>query len=88
MKELLTSTDFKRYRKKQLEEIVKLVKGEIWCSNPDYAYIKGAIEMGRKMIRLPEELITDNAYKARLSQQVQEDLNRLVVEMTRGDIDA
>ena len=85
MKELLTSTDFKRYRKKQVEEIVLFLKARLFNDNLDPAYLRGAIEMGWKMIRLPENLITDNAYKAQLAMQVQEDLNRLFVEMTREE---
>ena len=83
MKELLISQDFARYRKKQVEEVVNFIKAHIWSKNLDPSYLKGAIEMGRKLIRLPENLVKDKEYELQLGRNIQEDLNQLVVEMTR-----
>ena len=85
MKDLLTSPDFKRYRKKQVEEIINFIKSNMWKDDTDYSYLKGSIEMARRIIRLPGELVQDKGIAAQLNQDIQADMNRVIVEMIRSE---
>ncbi len=81
-KDLLTSEDFKRYRKAQAKAIVVQVKNLLF-SNTDPKELRGAVEMARKIIRLPESLTEDKSIRDALNRMIQEDLNQIAVELVR-----
>ena len=84
-KDLLISEDFKRYRKAQAKAIVLQIKNLLF-SNSDSKELRGAIEMARKIIRLPESLTEDKNIQDALNRMIQEDLNQIAVELTRETI--
>ena len=84
-KDLLISEDFKRYRKAQAKAIVLQIKNLLF-SNSDSKELRGAIEMARKIIRLPESLTEDKNIRDTLNRMIQEDLNQIAVELVRETI--
>ena len=84
-KDLLISEDFKLYRKAQAKAIVVQVKNLLF-SNTDPKELRGAVEMARKIIRLPEDLTEDKNLQGELNRMIQEDLNQIAVELTRETI--
>ena len=85
LNDLLVSEDFKRYRKAQAKAIVVQVKNLLF-SNTDPKELRGAVEMARKIIRLPEDLTEDKNLQGELNRMIQEDLNQIAVELTRETI--
>lgn len=86
MKDFLVSPEFDKYRKKQLEKVVGFLQARMFESIPDVLFIAGALEMARIFIRLPEELTTDKTVIERIQQHIQEDLNRISIELVRGKL--
>lgn len=80
-KDLIFSEDFKRYRKAQTREIAEFVHTNLYSKNLEYT--SGAMEMARRLIRLPEKLVNDKDMIDDLNRVVQEDLTQLSIEIVR-----
>ena len=88
-KELIFSDDFKAYRKKQLEVVVKYVhnilKDGIY-QEFHAAELQGALKMATKLLKLPSELIGDNNLIDELNRLIQEDLISLTTYLVRENL--
>ena len=62
LKELVTSEDFRKYRKEQVRTIVEYIRPKLF-KGEDLDKLAGALEMANRMIRLPEEVCTDKEAK-------------------------
>ena len=85
MKEMLLSDDFARYRKKQIEAIVRHVN---LFSNPDLREIKGALDMARKLIQLPSMIYEgdDHNFFKEMDEKVKKDIKEFQVRFVRSHI--
>lgn len=54
IKDLLNQTEFTEYRKAEIAEGIEFLKG-VW-SNSDPQYIRGALDMLSRIIRVPERI--------------------------------
>lgn len=54
IKDLLVQDEFTDYRKAEIAEGIEFLKG-IW-SNPETAYVRGALDMLSRIIRVPERI--------------------------------
>jgi len=82
LKDLITSPDFKAYRKAQVRVVASHIKAGIY-GDTDPKTIKGALEMARLLIRLPETLSGDKEIIDELNRNVQEDLTTIATEIVR-----
>ena len=80
-KDLIFSEDFRKYRKAQIREVAEFVNENLYNKGLDH--VAGAMEMARRIIRLPEKLINDKDLIDDLNRVVQEDLTQLSVEIVR-----
>ncbi len=80
-KETLLTNDFKAYRKKQAEEVARAVHAELINPNPDY--LRGLLDMGKKLMSLPSRLINDEKLNLELNKLLNEDLTNLTITMVR-----
>lgn len=80
-KEVLLTDDFKAYRKKQVEEAVRLVDAELKNASPEY--LKGLLDMAARIIKLPSRLIKDEKLDTELNKLTMEDLTDLAVGLVR-----
>ena len=83
MKDLILSDEFARYRKRLVEASVDWLKLQLWDQNMNPDFIRGGLEMARVMIRLPERILDGDKNVDRMNRQIQEDLNRIHVELVR-----
>ena len=64
MQDLLFNEDWQDYRQREIEIGAGYVH-EIWKTNADPQYIRGAVEMLRRIVRIPEDMAkTDEAKQA------------------------
>ncbi|OQB44152.1 MAG: hypothetical protein BWY01_01787 [Synergistetes bacterium ADurb.Bin155] len=54
IKDLLNQEEFTEYRKAEIAEGIEFLKG-VW-SNPETAYVRGALDMLSRIIRVPERI--------------------------------
>jgi len=80
--EFLTSDDFKKYRRKQIQVICELVDKKLWGKEEND--IKGILELSRELLRLPESLCT--GARDQLKRDLVEDYKTLAVELTRAHL--
>lgn len=80
-KELIFTDEFKEYRKRQVDVIVRMVHAELKKPNPDY--LNGLLDMANKLIKLPSALIKDEKLDPQLNKLVTEDLTSLTVKLVR-----
>ena len=80
MQEMFQSEEFRRYRKAVLEEAVAYLSGMVWDGNPE---LKGALEMLRRIIKLPIKL-TGNELLA--SNLIQEDIKDFQMRFIKNHI--
>ena len=80
MQEMFQSKEFRRYRKAVLEEAVAYLSGMVWDGNPE---LKGALEMLRRIIKLPIKL-TGNELLA--SNLIQEDIKDFQMRFIKNHI--
>ena len=81
MKDLIFSEDFARYRRKQIEAVAEYVKSNLFDADPRTMF--GAIEMARRLVRLPEKICQSKEDKEKLNKLIHEDLNGLYATLTR-----
>jgi len=77
---MFQSKEFRRYRKAVLEEAVAYLSGMVWDGNPE---LKGALEMLRRIIKLPIWL-TGNELLA--SNLIQEDIKDFQMRLIKNHI--
>ena len=80
MQEMFQSEEFRRYRKAVLEEAVAYLSGMVWDGSPE---LKGALEMLRRIIKLPIKL-TGNELLA--SNLIQEDIKDFQMRFIKNHI--
>lgn len=80
-KETLLTNEFKAYRKKQAEEIARLVHAELKNANSDY--LRGLLDMANRIIKLPSKLIKDEKLDMELNKLLTEDLTDLTISLVR-----
>ena len=85
MQDLLLSNEFRRYRKAQINEIVKFIKPMI-ISFDNAAEIKGALDMARKLMKLPETFPLSGDIKERIRNEMHEDMKEFEVKYIRGHL--
>jgi len=84
-KEILLTNEFKAYRKRQVKEIARMVHAEL-KSEPSPDYLKGLLDMARRIIKLPSILIKDEKLNQELDKLLTEDITDLTVEMVREQL--
>lgn len=74
--EFLLSDEFTAYRKRQAEAIAKTVHGVLTnFQEPDAKWLKGALDMAIKLVRLPREIIQDDKkLGGRIGQMIEKDM--------------
>ena len=84
-KEILFTPEFKEYRKRQTEEIARMVSAELKGDiKPDY--LKGLFDMANKIIKLPSALIKDEKLRMELYKLTTEDLTDLTIKLVREQV--
>ena len=73
LSELIFSKDFERYRKQQVMEITKHVHSLLQDSSVDINELRGALELGRRIVRLPLTLVDQEKYAEKLNKMIQTD---------------
>jgi len=84
-KEALLTDDFKAFRKRQAKEIALIIGAEI-NADPDPKYFKGLLDMAKRIIRLPSQLIKDEKLNLELDRLLMEDLTNLTIEIVREQL--
>lgn len=65
--EFLISDEFERYQKHQVEELVIYLEKLFLLSTPEeFLEFKGAIDMARRLIRLPQKLVKGDGKKKKI----------------------
>lgn len=80
--ELLFSDSFQEYRKKEIEEGVKVVS-KMFDDNMSPDYIRGAMNMLKKVIEVPSKLAITPEAKLRAVTNIQRDLKLFQVQFLR-----
>ena len=80
-KEIIFTPEFKEYRKRQTEEIARLVHAELKTVNSDR--LNGMLDMAHKIIKLPSKLIADEKLDHELNRLTDEDLTDLTMKLVR-----
>ena len=82
-KEILLTNEFKEYRKRQIKEVARMVHAELKNTSPDPEYLKGLLDMAKRIIKLPSQLIKDEKLNLELDRLLMEDLTDLAIELVR-----
>ena len=87
MQELLLSDDFRKYRKAQIKQIVDHVYPML-LSLEKYqpGEIKGAVDMARKLIKLPLEFNLSKGNKDNIREQIKQDMKEFEVKFVRSHL--
>ena len=80
--ELLFSDSFQEYRKKEIEEGVKVVS-KMFDDNMSPDYIRGAMNMLKRVIEVPSKLAITPEAKLRAVTNIQRDLKLFQVKFLR-----
>ncbi len=83
-KEIILTDEFKAYRGRQVEEIVRKVHAEL--KNVNSERLKGLLDMATCIIKLPSVLIKDEKLNTELNRVLAEDLTDLTVKLVREQI--
>lgn len=81
-KDLIFSPEFAAYRKELVKTGVIAIKDKLLKAEP--GELKGAIDMLRKIIRIPSTMVKDKELIDELDMLLKEDFNRVCVELVRG----
>ncbi len=84
-KDLIFSEDFAAYRKEQVKVVVAEVKRLLSPGSALELY--GAMNMAKKILRLPATLTNDKELKMKLAAMLNEDFNRVYVELARQGVE-
>ena len=80
--ELLFSEDWQEYRQKEIEIGAAFVH-EIWNVNADPQYIRGAVEMLRRIVRIPEHVAKTDEAKAAAAALIQTAMHKVDMALLR-----
>ena len=88
MQDLLLSNEFRRYRKAQINEVVKFIKPMLLVPFDGHttAEIKGALDMARKLMQLPQTFPLPEDVKARIKDDMHEDMKEFEVKFIRSHL--
>jgi hypothetical protein len=89
-KELIFSSDFKAYRKRQLLIVVEFIHAEVKAGLSGRANLErlhGALEMASRFLRLPSELVNDDKLAGELDKMIQEDLVSISAYLVRTQLE-
>lgn len=87
MKDFLLTEDFKRYRKKQLEVIANHVTAMLWnAKGKDFKEIRGALDIARKIIQLPMEIVDGKEEKESMYVIIQSDIKEFETRFIRAHL--
>ena len=85
MQELLLSDEFRLYRKAQILEIVKHTR--VMLLSPDNILeLKGALDMARKLMKLPGTFKLSTEIKERINDDIHEDMKEFEVKFVRSHL--
>ncbi len=84
-KDLIFSEDFAAYRKEQVKVVVGEIKRHLNAG--DHGCLTGAMDMAKKILRLPATLTNDKELKMKLTAMLNEDFNRVYVELARQGVE-
>ena len=84
-KDLIFSEDFAAYRKEQVKVVVAEIKRHLTAG--DHGCLTGAMDMAKKILRLPRDLTSDEKLKTKLAAMLNEDFNRVYVELARQGVE-
>lgn len=85
MQELLLSDEFRRYRKAQVLEVVNHVRSMI-LSPENTMELKGALDMARKLMKLPSTFTLSKEVKERIKAELLEDMKEFEVKFVRSHL--
>ena len=88
MQDLLLSNEFRRYRKAQINEIVKFIRPMLLAPFDGHttAEIKGALDMARKLMKLPQTFPLSGDIKERIRNEMHEDIKEFEVKFIRSHL--
>lgn len=81
-KDLIFSPEFAAYRKVLVRVGVLTIKAKLLRAEP--GELQGALDMLRKIIRVPAGMVKDKNLVQELDMLLKEDFNRVCVELVRG----
>jgi len=83
VRELLLSDSFRKYRRRQVEAVCDAVHVFELRDNEDAMQLKGALEMARILIRLPEKLLPKPDEQEQIQLDVIEDIKAVEIGILR-----
>ena len=88
MQDLFLSDEFRRYRKAQIMEVVNHVRPMVIAPLDGHttAELKGALDMARKLMRLPGTFKLSNAIKERITDELHEDMKEFEIKFVRSHL--
>jgi hypothetical protein len=84
MQELLNSDEFRRYRKRLIAEVVDCI--DLFGNNMDPVEVRAALDMARRIIRLPEKIMTGKKQREIMKIKADEDIKEFQVRFIRSHI--
>lgn len=85
MQELFLSDEFRRYRKAQIMQIIDHVRPMVL--SPDGTNeLKGALDMARKLIKLPGTFKLAKEIKERIKDEAHQDMKEFEVKFVRSHL--
>ena len=84
MQDLLLSDEFKRYRKAQIMEVVNHVRPML--IDLSTAELKGALDMARKLIKLPVTFSLSEEIKDQIKDDIHEDMKEFEIKFVRSHL--
>ena len=88
MQELLLSDEFRRYRKAQINEVVKFIRPMLIAPFDGHTtlQLKGALDMARKLMKLPDTFTLSKEIKERIKAELVEDMKEFEVKFVRSHL--
>jgi len=85
--ELYTSDEFGRYRKKLIAEVVNYVKIHLFDTTAELSEVRGALEMARRVVRMPEKIGGTQEYIKEVSRIIEKDLNDIYASIVKAHLE-
>jgi hypothetical protein len=87
---LFRTEEFRQYRKRQVEKVAEVIEVAMYSTvigkGGELDAIKGAINMAKILIKLPEELTKDATLESELEMQLMTDMANLTTHLLRKRI--
>ncbi|MCK4240808.1 MAG: hypothetical protein KAX30_04235 [Candidatus Atribacteria bacterium] len=84
--ELILSKEFSTYRQAEFDEAGKMV-GDLFKSSADPMYIKGALDMLRRIINIPVKFAGSKEAEEATRMMIEKDFNTFKTKFIRGFLD-